>query len=1046
MKTIARILTILAIFIWISSAVAPVQSAPGAKAGDPERRELIPSDWVTYTHPETGLLRFLSLPPGEAIQHSATLAQDASPEAGARDFLWRYGELFGVQNPERELTVMKTSSLPGDAGGVQPRSFVRFQQVYQGIPVLGGELIVQLDDQEGVTSASGEILPVSDLNTTPQVEAGRATQIALETVARDYEVDAAGLAASPPELWIYNPLVLGAPGPRFTRLVWRSEVTPLELAPIRELVLVDANLGNVALSFNQVETSRNRLTYDANNLTSLPGMLVCNEANPGCSGGDSHEVAAHVYAGATYDFYMARHLRDSFDNAGETLISTVHYKSGYDNAFWNGTQMVYGDAYGFPLADDVVAHEITHGVTDRESLLFYFYQSGAISESFSDIWGELIDLYQATSNDAGDTRWDMGEDVSGLGTMRNMMYPADYGDPDKMSSPNYYCNQSNLYEPVGDNGGVHINSGVGNKAAALMVDGGTFNTYTVSALGYVKVAKIYYEAQTNLLTSAADYQNLYAALLQACSNLGYSAGDCQEVKDALDAVEMNTQPGGCPAAHAPVCDSGTPNNLFFDDIESGDGHWTEGSLSGTLYWYVPQTSSPPNLLPGPYATSGTGNIWGFAQGSPLGGTSDTYLAMNSNVTLPAKAFMHFNHSFGFQSSYPSPTTRYDGGILEYSTNSGTSWTNAGALITHNGYNGTLESSNPLGAIQAFTADSRGYISSRLNLSSLAGQSVRFRFRIGTDATSYDYGWFIDDVRIYTCITGLPSKVFLPLTRRYQQQTPPAAPTNLVASATSSSAIHLTWDDNASNEDGFYLERSPDGSTWAPLVTLLANSKSHDDTGLQSSTLYYYRVRAFNGGGTSAYSNTASATTLPSTPSLCNGNFEQGSACWTQFSTHGWQLIVNSGFPGTVTPHSGSWAAWLGGEYDEISYIEQQVSVPAGSYYLAYYHWIASDDFCGNDFGGVVVNGTVVDDYDLCNSQNTNGWVKHVVNLSAYAGQLVTLQIWVETDESLHSNLFVDDVAFQASPAAVENSIPLSTMPQQVDLHQALPRSEVYKRR
>jgi len=95
---------------------------------------------------------------------------------------------------------------------------------------------------------------------------------------------------------------------------------------------------------------------------------------------------------------------------------------------------------------------------------------------------------------------------------------------------------------------------------------------------------------------------------------------------------------------------------------------------------------------------------------------------------------------------------------------------------------------------------------------------------------------------------------------------------------------------------------------------------------------------------------------------------------------------------------------------------------------------------------VVVNETAVDVYDLCSSQNTNGWVKHVVNLSAYAGQSVTLQIRVETDGSDNSNLFVDDVAFQASPAVVENSIPLSTMPQQVDLHQALPRSEVYKRR
>ncbi|WP_343424179.1 hypothetical protein [Candidatus Amarolinea dominans] len=103
----------------------------------------------------------------------------------------------------------------------------------------------------------------------------------------------------------------------------------------------------------------------------------------------AHAVAAHRYAGDTYNFYFNNHNRDSMDGAGMTLKSTVHYRSGYQNAFWNGSQMVYGDGYGFPLADDVVAHELTHGVTEHESDLFYYYQSGAINESFSDLWGEL---------------------------------------------------------------------------------------------------------------------------------------------------------------------------------------------------------------------------------------------------------------------------------------------------------------------------------------------------------------------------------------------------------------------------------------------------------------------------------------------------------------------------------------------------------------------------------------------------------------------------------------------------------------------------------
>jgi Zn-dependent metalloprotease len=86
--------------------------------------------------------------------------------------------------------------------------------------------------------------------------------------------------------------------------------------------------------------------------------------------------------------YQSNHNRNSIDNNNMPVISTVHYDSGYANAFWSGEQMVYGDGYGFPLADDVVAHELTHGVTQHESNLFYYYQSGAINESFSDLWGE----------------------------------------------------------------------------------------------------------------------------------------------------------------------------------------------------------------------------------------------------------------------------------------------------------------------------------------------------------------------------------------------------------------------------------------------------------------------------------------------------------------------------------------------------------------------------------------------------------------------------------------------------------------------------------
>ena len=289
------------------------------------------------------------------------LAVEATAEEAARQFLGAYGSVFGLTDQAQELTVERAKAT--DDGN----SVVRFQQVYQGIPVVGGELIVQMNAQKQVLSVSGEVLPEINLDVTPRMDVETARQRALATVADAYGVNTSDLAATQPELWLFNQSLLGGPGPRITSLVWRVEVTPVELLPIRELVLVDAQRGLVALHFNQIDTAKNRETYTVNNGTTLPGTLVCNESDPNCTAGDNDAQKAHIYAGSTYDFYLTNHNRDSINNAGMTLISSVHYRSGYANAFWNGTQMVYGDAYGFANADDVIAHELTHGVTDYES-------------------------------------------------------------------------------------------------------------------------------------------------------------------------------------------------------------------------------------------------------------------------------------------------------------------------------------------------------------------------------------------------------------------------------------------------------------------------------------------------------------------------------------------------------------------------------------------------------------------------------------------------------------------------------------------------------
>ena len=751
----------------LALAPSPSHSA-GSQADERHAAELelrLGPGVTVSIHEATGAARFIGTAPGRPIPRPAGVPAGAPPTLTARAFLGRYGGHFGLREPAQELRVEAVGAAPG--GG----SSIRFGQLHEGVRVLGAELVVNLDRERNVLSVSGETLPSGELESPrleldPAVAATEAEQAALAAVARAHGAAAAELRATEPGLEIYDSRLLGGPGLDRPALVWRIEVRSSAGEPIRELVLVDARLGSVALQFNQIAHAKNRQICDANNSTA---QYPCT-APVRAEGAPPHAVPdvnqAYDFSGDTYDFFFNRFGRDSLDDAGMNLLSTVRWCESlasrdcpYENAFWDGQQMVYGEGFA---VDDVVGHELTHGVTEFSSKLFYYYQSGAINESLSDVFGEFVDLTNGSGTDTSAVRWLMGEDLpSSIGVIRNMKNPPAFGDPDRMTSPNYWADPNQV-----DGGGVHVNSGVNNKAAYLMTDGDTFNGRTVSGLGIDKVARIYYQAQTALLTSASDYADLHDALKQACTNLvgigGITAADCVEVDDAALATEMNLDPPAAPAPHAPTCATGaTAVNSFFDDLENtASGNWAKTSILGTNGWYYPQNTHPYPGFDATYATSGSKNFWGDNHDT----RADFAIGMTSNVTVPPGGYLHFQHAYGFEDT-DSPSRAWDGGVLEYSTNDGASWTDAGPLFTHNGYTGTIYSggtaNNPLQGRSAFVRESNGYISSRLDLSSLSGQHVRFRFRIGTDSVAGDYGWFIDDVRIYRCDGGT---------------VPPAAPT------------------------------------------------------------------------------------------------------------------------------------------------------------------------------------------------------------------------------------------------------------------------------
>ncbi|MDR3576001.1 MAG: choice-of-anchor Q domain-containing protein [Anaerolineaceae bacterium] len=595
------------------------------------------------------------------------------------------------------------------------------------------------------------------------------------------------------------------------------------------------------------------LTFNDNERSGLPGNLVCEEPGGSCQGIPPADVlSAEGYSRAILNFYLSHFRRNSLDNGGMPVLSTVYSTNSPNNSFWNGYEVVYAD--GYPQADDVVMHELTHGVTQYEANLFDYYQSGSINESISDIFGE----YFHQTNNPTDTTFLVGEKLPG-GAVRSMKDPTLFKDPDKMTSTYYY-------QGPNDSGGVHINSGVNNKAAYLMVAGGTFNGKTVAPLGRTKTGDIYYYTLTHLLTSGSDYADLYNDLYQACTVLNgtddITAADCQQVRNATDAVQMNLSPSSTynPDTSA-TCPSGTskdPNNLFFDNMENGSANWTFGAFQGNPHWGIDTG----------YAASGDYALYGDDTDATKASTdqvSDSYAAMNNGIAVPTghKTYLFFNHAFGFSYGVNGTTTYYlDGGVLEYTTDNGETWHDAKPLFdageNYNGtlYNGTYTGYNPLRNRAAFVGESHGYVSSRYNLTSLAGKTVNFRWRLGTDYEYSYLGWLVDDVTIYQCI-GNPAVPVL------------SAPAN--GGLVYISQPKLDWGD-AANASSYQLEVAADSgftNLVMPQQNLPGSSSQYSFTSeLPANTRYYWHVRTLNSLNIqSAWSSTWSFRTALVTPAL-----------------------------------------------------------------------------------------------------------------------------------------------------------------------------------
>jgi Zn-dependent metalloprotease len=302
--------------------------------------------------------------------------------------------------------------------------------------------------------------------------------------------------------------------------------------------LIGMRLGISQFSFAGLSTGTERRTiYDAQEGSRLPGKFVRSEGQPPTN--DVAVTQAYDFCGDTYDFYMTKFSRNSVDGRGMRLDSSVHYENGFDNALWNGQQMVYGDGDGklfgsFTKAVDVVGHELTHGVTQFTAALEYHDQPGALNESMSDVFGIMI-KQSALKQSAADSDWLIGEGIflpkAGVKrkALRSMKAPGTaYDDPEIGKDPQS-AHMDQYYSGSDDNGGVHINSGIPNHAFYLAATKLGGNSWDVAG-------RIWYEVLTTRLQPTAQFADAAAATREVAQK--YGADAVQAVDGAWRAVGL----------------------------------------------------------------------------------------------------------------------------------------------------------------------------------------------------------------------------------------------------------------------------------------------------------------------------------------------------------------------------------------------------------------------------------------------------------------------------------------------------------------------------
>ncbi|WP_079504544.1 M4 family metallopeptidase [Mesobacillus jeotgali] len=492
----------------------------------------------------------------------------SSNVSNALSYLQKHEGKTGISHLDKNL---KVKNIETDELGM---THVRFNQAVNGINVEGSEIIVHFNKDNEVVSVNGRVnqtVTDASVDTTASLSSEAALKVAKSSVNAPeeltyeptselvvypfegknhtaYKVNINFMGDEPGNWFVFVDAKTGEVIDQYNGLMHADEMKTQKGAgkgvhgEHRELHITPVKEENTGTKFSLADYSHANLggivTYDAkNDNTSSNDTLYVGNSAAFISDYDRAAVDAHYNSEKVYDYFLNEHGRNSLDGKGMAIISKVHYGKNYNNASWNGRWMTYGDGDGKFMISlsaglDVAAHEMTHGVITHSANLVYRNQSGALNESFADVFGALVD----------DSDWEMGEDImapeakaNGSTVLRSLSNPNGVivsNEQRRAYSTNggvYPDHMDEFYHmPVTvDGGGVHVNSSITNHAAYLIAQD----------LGREKLGKIYYRALTVYLTPDSNFSDARKAIVQSAIDL-YGEGSEEEAaaKSGFDAV------------------------------------------------------------------------------------------------------------------------------------------------------------------------------------------------------------------------------------------------------------------------------------------------------------------------------------------------------------------------------------------------------------------------------------------------------------------------------------------------------------------------------